>query len=177
MCVDECHLAWGDALGYAWGPRDERVETPIGNDRKRQTYFGAVNLLTGRPFVMPAEAGNGDQSVSFLKRLRSTYQGRRLFILRDRAPYRRADVVKARLKDLNGACAEHDRLIHLEYFAPNAPEQNPIEDLWFAAKTWLRRHFFQFDAFAQITQRFVTFIHNFTLRTVKFTWYWEPQII
>lgn len=177
LFVDECHLVWGDALGYAWGPCNERVEMPIGNDRERQTYYGAVNLVTGSPFVMPAEAGNGELSVTFLKRLRSNFQGRRLFILWDRAPYHRAEVVKAYLKDLNGDRSEQDRLIHLEYFAPNAPEQNPIEDVWLAAKTWLRRHFFQFDTFEQIKHQFVTFIHDFTLKTVKFNWYWEPQMI
>ena len=67
LCVDECHLVWGDTLGDVWGPRGERVDIPILNERERQTDDGAINLLTGRPFVMPAETGNGEHSVVFLK--------------------------------------------------------------------------------------------------------------
>ena len=93
--VDECHLLWGDTLGYVWGPRGERVAIPILNERKRQTYYGAVNLLSGSAFVMPAEKGNGEHSVCFLKTLRQNFQGRRLFLLWDRAPYHRGDLVKA----------------------------------------------------------------------------------
>jgi putative transposase len=37
LFVDECHLLWGDILGYVWGPRGERIEVPILNDRDRQT--------------------------------------------------------------------------------------------------------------------------------------------
>jgi hypothetical protein len=117
--VDECHLVWGETLGSVWGPRGERVEIPILNERERQTYDGALNLRTGRPFLMPAETGNGEYAVRFLKALRRTFQGRRLMVIWDRASYHRGDVVKAYLKALNGDCPEQERLIHLEYFAPN----------------------------------------------------------
>jgi transposase len=177
LFVDECHLLWGDTLGYVWGPQGERIEVPILNERERQTYYGAVNLLSGSPVVMPAEAGNSEHSVIFLKALRRNFQGRRLVILWDRASYHRGDVVKAYLKDLNGDRPEQERLIHLEYFAPNAPEQNPMEDVWLAAKRWIRKHFFLFETFEQVKHRFVNCIHDFILKTVKFEWYWNPQLI
>lgn len=85
--------------------------------------------------------------------------------------------MKAYLKDLNGNCPEQERLIHLEYFAPNAPEQTPMEDVWFAAKTWIRKHWFLFETFQQVTHQFVTFIHDFILETKKFEWYWTPQLM
>ncbi|EDN67298.1 transposase [Beggiatoa sp. PS] len=37
LFADECHLLWGDTLGYVWGPRSERIEVPIVNNRERQT--------------------------------------------------------------------------------------------------------------------------------------------
>ena len=85
--------------------------------------------------------------------------------------------MKAYLKELNGDRPEQERLIHLEYFAPNAPEQNPMEDVWLAAKTWIRQHFFLFETFEQVKHQFVTFIHDFILKTTKFDWYWTPQLI
>jgi transposase len=174
--VDECHLLWGDTLGYVWGPKGERVEVPMLNERSRQTYYGAVNLISGSPLIIPAEAGNGEHSLIFLKKLRCNFQGRRLFILWDRASYDRADGVKDYLKELNEDRPEQEGLIHLEYFAPNAPEQNPMEDVWLAAKTWIRKHFFLFETFEQVKHQFVTFIHDYTLKTVKFDWYWSPQL-
>lgn len=177
LFVDECHLLWGDVLGYVWGPRGERVEVSILNERHRQTYYGVVNLMTGSPFVMPAETGNGEHSVIFLKALRRNFQGRRLFIIWDRASYHRGDLVKAYLKELNGDRPEQERLIHLEYLAPHAPEQNPMEDVWLAAKTWIRKHFFLLETFEQVKHRFVTFIHDYILKTRKFDWYWNPQLI
>ena len=52
---DECHLKAGDicpkgyrfAYGYGWGDRQERLETPVKNYRDSQTYYGAMNCLTG----------------------------------------------------------------------------------------------------------------------------------
>ena len=177
VCVDACHLLWGEIGGDVWGPRGERVEGSVPNERERQTSDGAMNLLTGRAFVMPAETGNGDHAVLFLTALRRNFQGRRLRILWDRASSHRGDLVNASLNERNGDRPEPERLIHLEYFAPNAPEQNPMEDVWLAAKTWIRKHFFLFETFEQITHQFVTVIHDFILKTIKFEWYWTPQLI
>jgi transposase len=171
VCVEECHLLWGDPLGDGWGPRGKRVEIPLLNERERQTSYGAVNLMTGSAFVMPAEAGNSETSVNCLKTLRCNFQGRRFLGIWDRASYHRGDLVKAYLKELNGARPEQERLIHLAYVAPNAPEQNPMEDVWVAAKRWIRKHFFLFETFKQVKHRFVTFIHDFILKTIKFEWY------
>ncbi len=177
VCVDECHLVWGDTRGDAWGPRGERIEVPISNERERQTYYGAVNLLTGRAFVMPAETGNGTHSALFLNAVRRNFQGRRLLILWDRASYHRGELVKASLREVNGDRPEQERLIHLEYFAANAPEQNPMEDVWLAAKTWLRRHWALFETFQEVPHQFVRFIHDVILESRKFEWYWTPQFI
>ncbi len=39
--IDECHLLWGDLLGYVWGRTDQRIEINIKNEKERQTYYGA----------------------------------------------------------------------------------------------------------------------------------------
>ena len=177
LFADECHLRWGDTLGYVWGPREERIEVPIVNERERQTYYGVVNLLTGQTFVMPAATGNSEFSVSFLKTLRRNFQGRRLFIIWDRASYHRAHLVTDYLKQINGESLDQERRIHLEYFAPHAPKQNPMEDSWLAAKRWIRSNFFRFDGFEPVKHQFVKFFQKFVLNTKKFGWYFTPQLI
>lgn len=49
---DECHLMWGDVCGYVWGPQSDRVKIPIVNEQKRQSYFGALDLYTGRATIL-----------------------------------------------------------------------------------------------------------------------------
>ena len=122
LFADECHLLWGDTLGYVWGPRNERIEIPIVNDRERQTYYGIVNLLTGHTFVMPTETGNSEFSVRFLKALRRNFQGRRLFIIWDRASYHRGHLVTDYLKQLNGESTEQERLIPARIFCTTCTE-------------------------------------------------------
>ena len=39
LYIDECHLVWGDACGYVWGPQDQRIVLPIANQRDKQTYY------------------------------------------------------------------------------------------------------------------------------------------
>jgi len=128
--VDECHLLWGDAVGDVWGPKGARIELPITNERTRQTSYGALNLLSGNALSVPAEAGNGEQTVTFLKSLRRRFQGRRLVVRWDGASYHRSDGVNAYLRTLNGERPEEDRLIQWLPFAPNAPAQHPMEDVW-----------------------------------------------
>jgi hypothetical protein len=60
---DECHLLWGDTLGYVWGKKNEKIETPILNERERQTYYGAINCLTGEFYISPYSSGNGENTV------------------------------------------------------------------------------------------------------------------
>ena len=63
LCVDECHLHWGDALGYVWGPQGKRVSLPMTNGQERQTYYGALDVLTGRAFTWSALGATTTQTV------------------------------------------------------------------------------------------------------------------
>jgi putative transposase len=44
--VDEVHLLEGDLISHLWGDKRERLHIPIMNERNRQTYYGALNLMT-----------------------------------------------------------------------------------------------------------------------------------
>jgi transposase len=175
--VDECHVLWGDALGYVWGPVGERIELPITNERVRQTYYGAVDLLTGRALTFPADAGNGDQTVAFLKHLRRRFQGRQVVIIWDGASYHRSHHVKAYLRKLNGARPDEERRIHCIRLAPNAPEQNPMEDVWLAAKQHVRKLWQKLNVFTNVKTYFTTFIDGTIFQFEKLNWYGRLQLI
>jgi len=139
LFLDECHLMSGDLQGYVWGRTGERVEVPIVNERDRQTYYGALDLLSKRLLVQGHEKGNSTETIAYLKFLQTQWPEQRLLILWDGASYHRSKELQAFLADVNAGLDPDAWKIHCVRFAPNDPSQNPIEDAWLQAKTWLRR--------------------------------------
>lgn len=137
--MDECHLMGGDVIGYVWGPTGERVEVPVVNERDRQTYYGAVDLLSKRLVIEAYPSGNSDGTIAYLKFLQQQFAGQRLLVLWDGASYHRSKEVKAFLSEVNEGLDEASWKIHCVRFAPNDPRQNPIEDAWLQVKRWLRQ--------------------------------------
>ncbi len=177
LFLDECHLLWGDALGYVWGPKGQRVEIPITNAHQRQTYDGALTVLTGRAVTAPAMAGNGEQTVAFLKHLRQRFQGRPLLLIWDGAPYHRSEAVRAYLREINGDRPEEAWRIHCLQFAPHAPEQNPREDVWLGAKNHIRKMWSEITSFLDVTRYFTTFVDGHDFEFDKLHWYGRLQLI
>jgi transposase len=78
----------------------------------------------------------------------------------------------------NAGLAEADWKITCVPFAPNAPEQTPVEDLWLKGKTYLRKHFAVNKTFAAVKHCFSTFLRALSFESVKCGWYWpDPQLI
>jgi transposase len=178
LMVDECHLRWGDARGYVWGPRGKRVLLPIKNIRDRQTYYGAVNLLTGWTTLWEADGGNKENTVAFLTYLRQCFQGRRLVICWDGASYHRAHLVRDYVTRINGAaCPAPQRAIHLIQFAPYAPVQNPMEDIWLTGKRAIRDRWADLTTFQDVKAVFSRTILGRPCRCEKLNWYGREHLI
>jgi transposase len=157
---DECHLLWGDVCGYVWGPKAQRIEIPIQNERERQTYFGALDLATGQCLVQSYERGNSEYTVEYLEYLMSQCPSQRVALIWDGAPYHRSQEVRAFLARVNAGLAEADWKITLLQFAPNDPTQNPIEDVWLSAKTWLGTCWHQCKTFDAVKTIFELATHH-----------------
>lgn len=151
---------------------------PIENIRERQTYYGALNVLTGWTVIWEAEAGNAEQTVAFLIYLRQCFQGRRMIVLWDGASYHRATLVQDYLWRVNGpACPEPNRRIQLIQFAPYAPAQNPMEDVWLAGKRHVRKQWAEITAFAHVKDIFTTTIRRTPFWLHKLDWYGREHLI
>ena len=156
---DECHLLSGDTTGYVWGRRNERTEVPIENAKERQTYYGALNLYNKDFVLRPSDRGNGENTVLFLQHLQALHPDKKLIILWDGARYHQSKEVKKYLDEVNeGIREEKNWKINCLLFAPNAPDQNPVEDVWLRGKDFLRKHFYENKNFQQVKNRFVNFI-------------------
>ena len=173
---DECHLIAGDATGYVWGQRNERTEVPIENSRERQTYYGGLNLYNQQFFIKPYPTGNGENTVAFLKDLQAAYPNKKWIILWDNASYHTGKEVQKYLNEVNeGITDEKDRKINCYPFAPNAPDQNPVEDVWLRGKDFLRKHFYKSEKFHQMKRRFLNYLDKKIFNFKKLEWYIKIQ--
>jgi transposase len=171
LLEDECHLLWGDVCGYAWGVRGEPIEVPMTNQKQRQTYYGALNFVTHQLHLQAFPAGNAQHTQEYLQWLMELYPGKKLLVVWDGATYHRDSALHEFLAQVNGGLAAADWRLTLCCFAPNAPEQNPVEDVWLAAKNHLRQCFAQNKTFAQVKNCFCAFLQNCSLQSAKFDWY------
>jgi len=173
---DECHLVSGDTIGYGWGRRNERTEVPIENAKQRQTYYGVMNLDNQEFFLTPCERGNGENTVSFMKCLPALQPDKKIIILWDKASDHGGKEVRAYLNQVNQGLAEKDWKVTCLLFAPNAPDQNPVEDVWLQGKNFLRRHFYENKTFNQVKWSFLNFLNRKVFNFGKCGWYLEiPQ--
>jgi len=137
--VDECHLMGGDVCGYVWGQTDIRIEIPIKNTKDRQTYFGALDYQTQEFIVHEYPCGNSANTVKFIKTLQAQRPGQKIALIWDGAGYHKSDEFKEFLASVNDNHKLDQWQIICILFAPNAPEQNPVEDVWLQAKNFLRK--------------------------------------
>lgn len=171
LFVDQCHLVWGDACGYAWGPSDQRLEIPMTNQRERQTYYGAIEALTGERIVVPCDAANGYWTFIFVEYLRQQYEGKRLLIFWDGASYHRGEEMRDYLEGVNLGRSRDTWAITCVQFAPHAPEQNPIEAVWLQVKAYVRKHWFECDTFQQVMHLFEEALETLTFDFAKLRMY------
>lgn len=166
-------MLWRDTLGYGWGRRNERTEISIKNSHQRQTYYGVMNLYNQEFLITPYGRGNGENTVSFIKYLQTLHPDKKLIFLWDRARYHCGKEIQAYLSNVNQGLEEQDWKVTCLLLAPNAPDQNPVEDIWWQGKNFLRRHFYENKTFQQVKQSFMDFLDKKVFNFEKSKWYLE----
>jgi transposase len=147
---DECHLLWGDLCGYVWGKTSERIEVPMSNERQKQTYYGALNLATQTFWLEGYEKGNSESTLAFLKSLQAQHPGCRIAMIWDGASHHRSGAVKDYLAEVNQDLEESKWKLTCLRFAPNDPQQNPVEDVWLQAKRFIREFYHLCKSFGAV---------------------------
>jgi putative transposase len=140
--LDECHLLHGDLTGYVWGQSERRIEVPITNEKDRQTYFGALNYQSKQFHVQSYPSGDGKSTVKFIKHLQNKYKKRRIILIWDGASYHKYGEIREFLSSVNSDKEPNNGSITCILFAPNSPQQNPVEDIWLPAKNFLRKYWY-----------------------------------
>ncbi|HCM76569.1 MAG TPA: hypothetical protein DIS90_09320 [Cytophagales bacterium] len=164
---------WGDTTGYVWGRCGEPTPVPIQNTRERQTYYGALDLYQRDLVLRPYSRGHGESTVSFIRELQARYPEKKLLLLWDGARHHTGRAVRRYLEEVNQGLDEKDWKVTCWLFAPHAPEQNPVEDVWLRGKNYLRKHFHQNTTFQQVKKSFDQFLKGQTFDFNKINWYLE----
>ena len=172
LLEDECHLVWGDVCGMVWGKRNAPIVVPLTNERQRQTYYGALNLFTQEFHLYEASAGNGEHTVAYIQWCQTLYPDKKLLFLWDGASYHRGEDMLQFLAQENADLPEAAWKVTCIRFAPNAPDQNPVEDVWLKGKTYLRKQFALNKTFTQVKGCFSSFLNALCFTSTKFSWYW-----
>ena len=158
--LDECHLLGDDVCGYVWGQTDIRVEIPVKNLKDRQTYYGALDYQTQEFIVREYSAGNSENTVKFIQDLQAQRPGRKLALIWDGAGYHKSESVKNFLASVNDNHQPDQWQITCILFAANAPEQNPVEDVWLQAKNFLRKFWPLCKSFSAVKWLFKFFTNH-----------------
>lgn len=110
--IDECHLMWGDAIGYVWGKSDQEITVPVINEREKQTYYGAVDYLEGQLLLKAYEKGNSENTIDYLRYLLNESGDQRLLIFWDGATYHRSKEIRGFLEEVNQTLPSDEWKIH-----------------------------------------------------------------
>jgi len=165
--LDECHLLWGDVCGYIWGKTEQRIEVPVANERQKQTYFGALNFSTQEFCLKAYEKGNSESTVAFVQYLRTQSSERRIVLIWDGASYHRSQQLRDYLESANQGLDESRWKITCIRFAPHAPQQNPVEDIWLYAKRFIREFYHLCQSFSALKRLFELVTHHQTFSFPK----------
>jgi len=158
--LDECHLLWGDLCGYVWGKSYRRIEVEMMNQKQRQTYYGALDYGNKEFLVQPYKTGDTSNTICFLRNLIKTRPNSRLTIIWDGASYHKSQEFREYLDLVNKGKPPEKWQINCILFAPNAPEQNPVEDIWLQGKNLLRSFAYRCKSFAIVKRLFVFFLNR-----------------
>jgi len=135
---------YGDLCGYVWGKTNQRIELPMKNAKEKQTYYGALNYCTGQVIAKAYPNGNTENTIKFVQELIEesiqVQEAEQIVIIWDGAPDHRSQEFRNYLEQVNQGKMEEEWLIKCIRLAPNAPEQNPIEDVWLQGKEMLRKY-------------------------------------
>ena len=129
--ADEVRLEHEAETRRMWLPRGQRTKLYVDRKKTSQSFFGALSLTSKKVKLYPIEGNqNTEQTILALERLQRETGTEKIAVVLDNARFHHAKA----LTDLYepGQLLERITPIHLP---PYAPDHNPVEHVWNAAKS------------------------------------------
>ena len=95
-----------------------------------------------------------------VKYLRKQCPGQQIVLIWDGASYHKYNHMKAYLEEINGGLPTQSWPVTCIILAPNAPEQNPVEDIWLQGKNEIRNKYYLCNSFKKVKELFVKAIEE-----------------
>lgn len=128
--VDEVRVEHEAEVRRMWLPRGQRSKLSVDRKRVACSFFGALSLTSKKMRVYPIEGQqNGEQVMFALERLQRETTHAKIAVVLDNAGFHHARAVTELYKP--GELL--DRITPI-YLPPYAPDHNPTEHVWNAAK-------------------------------------------
>jgi len=126
LAQDEASLYLQATTMAVWAPRGQTPVLRADPNRKSTHFLGSLNLHTGQDIAMRTDTMNAETTSQHLLQVLDTVPGVPLVMFLDRAPWHRGQPIR-------DVVAAHPRL-KLIYLPVAAPELNPQEHVWKAAR-------------------------------------------
>jgi transposase len=122
-------------------------------------YQGAKGKLTIEQRIEIIEwlKNNGESTVKFVQNLQRRYQNKKIILIWDGASYHRFGEFREYLAQINQEKSPDNLEITCILFAPNASQQNPVEDVWLQGKNFLRKYWYLCKSFWAVKKLFELF--------------------
>ena len=126
--VDEVRLEHEVETRRMWLPKGQRTKFHVDRQKVSQSFFGALSLTNKKVKLYPIEGNqNTEQTILALDRLQRETEAGKIAVVLDNARFHHA-------KALTGLYEPGQLLDTPIYLPPYAPDHNPAEHVWNAAK-------------------------------------------
>ena len=148
---DEVRIELEALTRRAWLKRGERTVVKVNRKRESQSYIGFLNQKssTCHAYEMPWQ--NQEEILNAFPLLLEQYPNKKICIIWDNAGFHKGALIREALR--TGGILER---VHLINFPPYAPDHNPIEHVWNAAKGATAN--IQRKTFVETKQSFVDYV-------------------
>jgi transposase len=121
---DEASFWLDGTLHQTWSRIGKQPRVDTYGQRKTAHVFGAISLGEAKWHYRFANVFNSHTFLEFLKQLVKQYDGRKVFLIIDNAPYHWLK------EDGKEWLKANQKLIELHRLPPYSPEFNPVEGVW-----------------------------------------------
>lgn len=150
LCEDEMILSTQTTFQKIWLPEGEFPKIEISNTRKNRSVYGFLNIKTGQEHAFKAEKQNMYITADILKKVRTIYPTKKLFMIWDGAGWHRGSVAQEFIKQ--------DKNIETLHFPSYVPELNPQEHVWKSGRSHVSHNKF-IENIDTATDEFVGFLN------------------
>ena len=128
--ADEVRLEHEAETRRMWLPRGQRIKLYVDRKKTSQSFFGALSLTSKKVKLYPIEGNqNTEQTILALERLQRETEIEKIAVVLDNARFHHAKALTALYEP--GRLLER---ITPVFLPPYAPDHNPVEHVWNAAK-------------------------------------------